>query len=133
MESATSGMASIRVILSLSTLLISLGSACCFFFPERALPKSPSWAEDVGTETPQKSRAPMAMTRSLFIRLSFMNMGVRGTPLTVDGLGGRPGTTEYRPEFHTASTAGQERESPPQKRGFARPRKPPGTGGKLRW
>ncbi len=59
-------------------------------------------------------------------------MGVRWTPLTVDGLGGRPGTPEYRPEFHAESTAGQKRESPPQKRGFARPRKPEGSGGKLR-
>src|SRR5208337_76318 len=104
MASCTSGICSMRAILSLSTLLRSAGAfgsgwAFLFFFPVIALPRLLSCEElDWAGKTPQTSRAQKVIARSLFIRLSFFAWTRRGGYRRFgDRWGGRQLSTKYRP------------------------------------
>ncbi len=101
MASCTSGICSMRAILSLSTLLRSaaaLGScwAFLFFFPVIVLPRLLICEDDWTGKNPQTSRAQKVLARSLFIRLSFGLTRRREAPPTLGDCWGTPGIPEYR-------------------------------------
>src|SRR5580692_9112847 len=100
MASCTSGIASTRAILSLSTLLRSAAAfgSCwlfLFFFPVIALPRLLS-CEDWAGKNPQTSRAQKMPARSLFIRLSFLVESAPGNAADPGDCWGTPGIPKYR-------------------------------------